>query len=140
MNAATDIRRFQRLLAARLLIWSGLSVFAGGWLLLLGGAWLQGMGVQAMVWGVVDAAIALFALRSLGRQTATDPALEAARLRSILQWNTALDVLYVAAGAGIVMALGAGDAFWAGTGWGVIVQGGFLFVFDLIHAAKIPRQ
>lgn len=140
MNAAMAIRRFQRLLAARLLIWSGVSVVAGGWLLLLGGAWLQGMGVQAVVWGVVDAAVALFALRSLGGQAARDPDMEAARLRRILQWNTALDGLYIAAGVLIVLMPGSSDAFWAGTGWGVIVQGGFLFCFDLIHVLRIPHE
>lgn len=134
-----DIRRFQRKLSGRLLLWSGLSVAAGGWLLLLGGRTLQAAGVQAIVWGLIDAAIALFALRSLRNRQASDPAFEAARLRRILWFNTGLDVVYVTAGVLLINTLGSGDAFWLGTGWGVVAQGGFLFGFDLLHALSIPR-
>jgi carboxylesterase len=28
----------------------------------------------------------------------------------------------------------------AGYGWGIIVQGGFLFIFDLLHALAVPRR
>ena len=30
--------------------------------------------------------------------------------------------------------------FTAGNGWGIIVQGGFLFIFDLLHAVAVPRR
>jgi len=35
---------------------------------------------------------------------------------------------------------GVENPFLAGTGWGVVVQGGFLFIFDLLHALAVPRR
>ncbi len=65
---------------------------------------------------------------------------EARNLRRLLWINTGLDVLYVAGGLVLVVTLGAQNPFMAGSGWGVIVQGGFLLIFDLLHALAVPRR
>ncbi len=44
----------------------------------------------------------------------------------------------MAGGLTLVATLGATDPFAAGNGWGIVVQGGFLFVFDLLHARATP--
>lgn len=126
---------FQDTLSRRLLLWSALSAVAGAALLLTGGDFWRGFGVQALVWGAVDAAIAWFGQRSAARRRARGPhsaealAREAAKLRRLLWINTGLDVLYVAGGLALLYTLGAQDRFAAGNGWGIIVQGGFLFFF-----------
>jgi len=56
-----------------------------------------------------------------------------------LLWiNTALDVLYVAGGLILALAFGSRGMDWQGHGWGIVVQGAFLFLFDLIHAQSVP--
>ncbi|MBM4427863.1 MAG: hypothetical protein FJ031_11590 [Chloroflexi bacterium] len=62
---------------------------------------------------------------------------ETANLKRILLINTALDVFYVAGGIALIFTLGAENPEWRGHGWGIIVQGGFLFFFDLFHALKL---
>ncbi|HAX70778.1 MAG TPA: hypothetical protein DCY14_14295 [Anaerolineae bacterium] len=62
---------------------------------------------------------------------------EIANLKRILLINTALDVLYVAGGIALILTFGAANPEWRGHGWGIIVQGGFLFFFDLFHALKL---
>ena len=56
--------------------------------------------------------------------------------RFSLWLNTGLDVLYMVAGA-LMMTIW-GDRM-AGHGAGVLVQGGFLFVFDLVNALLTHR-
>ena len=136
---------FQAVLSRRLLLWSAISVLIGGVLLLVGTPFWRGFGVQAMLWGAIDAAIAAFGLRNTTRQRAAvhDAASierEARKLQRLLWINTGLDVLYI--GGGILLALTAGreDLFLRGTGWGIVVQGGFLFLFDLIHARSVPLK
>ena len=55
---------FQDALSRRLLLWSALSIAAGAVLWLFGGPFGRGFGLQAAVWGGIDAAIALFGQRS----------------------------------------------------------------------------
>lgn len=137
---------FQDTLSRRLLLWSAMSIAAGALLLLAGGDFGRGFGVQALAWGAIDAAIAFFGQRTAARRRATGPhtaealAGEAAKLRRLLWVNTGLDVLYVAGGLVLLYTMGAQSLFAAGNGWGIIVQGGFLFVFDLLHALAVPRR
>ena len=94
---------------------------------------------------MIDAGIAAFGLRGLSAKLdrTIDPPQadrEAARLRRILWINTGLDVLYIAIGAVIILTLGRADPFARGSGWGIILQGGFLFLFDLLHALGTPNE
>jgi hypothetical protein len=155
------VASFTSLLARRLLAWSVASVLVGIALLVLADDFWRGFGLQAALWGLIDAIIALVALRS-GRREAEraaagavvggpreDPTagdagaagdLDAARRIARILWiNAALDVVYVAIGAILVIVAGASDPFLAGNGWGVIVQGGFLLAFDVVHARRVPR-
>ena len=38
----------------------------------------------------------------------------------------------------LALTLGVDSPFWRGNGWGIVVQGGFLFFFDLLHALGTP--
>jgi esterase/lipase len=134
---------FEQLLARRLLLWALVSILVGSALILFGGVFQQGIGVQAIAWGAVDAAIAWLGLRRarkhLGRPSAiAEETEEAQRIRRILWINNALDVVYVAGGTALVLFYGRELPFWRGAGWGVIIQGAFLFTFDLWHALKVP--
>ncbi len=137
---------FQDTLSRRLLLWSALSAGAGAVLLLAGADFWRGFGIQALAWGAIDAAIALFGQRAAARRRATGPhaaaalAGEAVKLRRLLWINTGLDLLYVTGGLVLLYTMGTQNRFAGGNGWGVIVQGGFLFVFDLLHAIAVPRR
>jgi carboxylesterase len=137
---------FADAVSRRLLLWSALSVLAGALLLAFGDAFWRGFGLQALVWGVVDAAIAILGRRAaekrrlanLGRPSIFER--EARNLRRLLWINTGLDVLYVAGGIVLIYTLGAADPFARGNGWGIVIQGGFLFLFDLLHALAVPKE
>jgi hypothetical protein len=140
-----DFWTFNRQLAQRLLYWSGFSV-AAGLAMGLGGRFWQGVGSQFIGWGVVDAAIALFGGWSARRKaelpdahTAARQAGEAANLERLLWINAGLDILYMLGGRWLVRQRGETDARWQGMGWGIIVQGAFLFWFDLVHALLLRR-
>lgn len=134
---------FIKLISRRLMLWALPSILAGTGLILFGNAFWRAFGIQALTWGVVDGLIAWFGLQRLGEEIQGPTSFakeekEASRIRKILWINTALDVLYTAGGAALVIFLGAESPFWRGTGWGVITQGAFLYLFDLMHALRVP--
>ncbi len=146
MTRATDIWQFQATLSRRLLFWALTSLLAGLVLLLFTGPFGRGFAVQALVWGGIDALIALAASwrnrrrRAGGRNPSQAFALEkeSRGLRRVLWINTAVDPLYVAAGLALALTAGQSSPYWLGHGWGIILQGAFLFFFDLIHAQSAP--
>ena len=100
-----------------------------------------GIGVQCLVWGAIDGAIAWFGQRDLQRRRAAgepdDPAATRAfarRLRRLLLLNAGLDVLYVAVGVALITLWQTPDGL--GHGIGVVLQGGFLLVFDTVHGTR----
>jgi pimeloyl-ACP methyl ester carboxylesterase len=136
---------FQKLLSHRLLAWSVLSIAAGLVLWFSVGEFWRGFSVQAMAWGGIDALIALLGLRGLTARldAPVDENANAAKargLRRILWINTGLDGLYVAGGLALIFSLGVENAFNRGMGWGVVVQGSFLLLFDLLHARAVPAN
>jgi pimeloyl-ACP methyl ester carboxylesterase len=133
---------FQDSLARRLLLWAALSVVVGLALLMAQDPFLRGFGLQAILWGAIDAGIALFGLRSAQRDRGTrkrTPLEQATWLRRILLANAALDLLYITGGIWVLVSRGA-DPFIAGAGWGIVVQGAFLLLFDLAHALIVPMD
>ena len=138
-----ELRIFQRQLARRLLAWSGFSAVGGAALWLTRRPFWHGVGSQAVGWGVVDAGIALIGQRAnthkAGDPQANTPAAlaqEAASLRRLLLVNAGLDVLYMLGGLRLARHE---QEKWHGHGWGIFIQGAFLFFFDLLHARSVPR-
>ncbi len=135
---------FADLLGRRLILWAVLSVLGGAILLALGDAFWRGIGLQAVVWGVIDGAIGIVGRRGAARGRRlhagdeTAARREARRIRRLLWVNAGLDVAYVIGGLVLAGPIAAGDPFLAGNGWGVVVQGAFLLVFDAVHATWVP--
>jgi len=139
MEAKTDIWQFQAQLAEKLLAWGGASMAGGIAVLLSGDRFWRGFGSQCVGWGVIDALIAAFGLRGARTKADTPDAhtperqtRERTTLRRILWINFGLDVGYITGGAALTQ--DKHDRFLRGVGWGIVVQGSFLFVFDLLHA------
>ena len=139
---------YQTRISSQLYAWSAFSVFGGvALLLLVTDPFWRGIGLQGVVWGVIDAGIAFFTQLGMRRKLADmrDPndrgvqLEEARRLWGLLLVNAGLDVIYVAVGVGIVLTFGVDNVFARGNGVGIIVQGAFLLLFDLFHALQARR-
>ncbi len=116
----------------------------GGIALLFAVPFWRGVGVQGLVWGIIDAAIAGFGLAQLrrkqGQPDANTPdacAREARSLRRTLLINAGLDVLYVI--GGVIVLTNLATEFARGNGVGIIIQGGFLLLFDTFYAFQVQR-
>jgi esterase/lipase len=142
-----DLTQLRARIVRRLLAWASLNIGLAALLFAAGvGPLLRGLATQAAAWGTINAAIALGAAWVERRRatkgdearSARDVTKDARGLRRLLLLNTALDVLYVVAGISVALVPGATSALWRGHGWGIALQGAFLFVFDLIHAQSVP--
>ncbi len=132
------IWKFEADLTNRLLMWSIPSLLSGLYIWFATNEFGRGFGIQAAAWGAVDAVIAIVGTRSAARRKSTaDPKAEAFFIRKVLLINTGLDILYVLGG---FWAMSQGGMFWLGTGWGIVLQGSFLFFFDLFHTLKVPVE
>ncbi len=113
--------------------WGLASIGTGIALLFSEDAWIRDFGVQQIAWGAVDLVIAVIALAMQARSPWKDfdRTKEQEKFRFSLWLNTGLDVLYMAVGAALLLF---GGKLLGGHGAGVLVQGGFLFAFDLVNA------
>ncbi len=141
----TDPVTFQKRLTALLLVWSALSVLVGALLQWPQAPFWRAFGQQAIGWGAIDAAIALFGRRGLDKKLArgydaAEQAKDVRMLRRVLWANAGLDVLYIAGGLNLMRTRGRADARYRGYGAGIVVQGAFLLIFDLVHAMIAGRS
>lgn len=148
--APQDIWQASEEISRRLLGWNMLNLVGGALASLLAGKnyRLRGVAGQAVGWGMINAAIAILG-RKATRQRALKPDArrperlrkEARNLRVLLWVNAGLDVLYMIGGLALARRA-KGDTPKAemqrGTGLGIVMQGAFLFIFDLIHAFRVP--
>lgn len=128
----------------QLAAWAAASLASGALLVMAGTPFWRGVGVQFVVWGAIDGAIAAAGWRDRRRaaragvdRDATASEERRRRLRRLLLVNAGLDVVYLAIGVAL-LGFDAGPVR-AGHGVGVIVQGGFLLLFDAGHAARLTR-
>lgn len=116
-----------RTVSTRLLLWSlpwmGASILG---LTLTQDETTRGFWSMNGAWGFINSAIAMIGLLT------PEPDLE--NMRNLLLINAGVDVLYIAAG---VYMLSRPENFWRGAGWGVVLQGTFLLVFDLWQGLAI---
>jgi hypothetical protein len=141
-----NVWQYQGMISRRLLRWAGISVIAGLLMRGSGQFWKQ-MGGQFIAWGAIDALIAwggtimarerVAKLDNPGELAVRQQ--ESQQLSRILWINAGLDVLYMLAGKWL-MGRDKGDGKMKGMGWGVLIQGAFLFFFDVIHAKNMPDE
>ncbi len=131
--------KFESDLVNRLLLWSAFSLLSGLYIWFATNEFGRGFGIQAVFWGAVDGLIAIVGgVTAARRKSTADPTREASAIRKILWVNVGLDVFYILGGVWVLFSW-QGD-FWKGTGWGIILQGAFLFLFDLFHAMSVPKE
>ena len=138
------IWEFQDVVSRRLLTWAGISTALGVVMGVFGKFW-RGVGSQFVGWAVVNAAIALGGAyfterRRHNLETPNAPHTllrEGANLQRLLWINAGLDILYMLGGAWTAARNGHKPRM-QGVGVGIILQGLFLFVFDVVHALRTP--
>ncbi len=128
-----------------LLSWGLLSVITGFALQLNPKSFWKQFGIQALLWGAIDAALALFGLTSadkkgkryvLGELDTTDEQKDARTFYRLLLLNTGLDVGYVSVGAWLVQHF-KGRTDRRGMGLGILIQGLWLFLFDGLVSQEV---
>ena len=136
---------FQRTVSRALLVWSAISAAIG---LVLGARrtpFRQGVASQFLGWPLINAGIAVFGALSAARRERTlgdaqSPERrdrEARNLRRLLRINAGLDVGYMAGGLLLMLRPRSGERL-KGTGLGILLQGAFLFCFDLLLSLRVP--
>lgn len=141
-QAIPNIWEYQQAVSRRLLVWATLNVVMGVWFQQRRSKVWRGVGMQSISWGAINAMIAIVgtAAANTRRSRKENPlAVEVVQKehRNLLWalWiNAGLDVLYVIGGFALAKTRGSHDRLARGSGWGIIVQGAFLFVFDVVHA------
>lgn len=120
-----------------LLAWGVGNVGAGSILALRSSGIKRAIGVQAIAWGLVDSAVALYA-GCIARRHATSARSgmfgarhvqqRARRFEHLLAVQTGADIFYITAGA--IVAARSRSAWIQGTAIGVLIQGGALLLYD----------
>jgi hypothetical protein len=130
MNFKSENKTLRNRIAIPLLIWGGINIIAGIFYLFISSDLIKGVLLQALFWGLIDAIIGIV---SLFRKKKID----LKKIKKILLINVYLDVLYII--IGVVLVLLGSSNFMIGNGYGLIIQGLFLFIVDLIHHNHIKK-
>lgn len=126
----TSIENLNKKLGNTLLIWSVASIIVGIALYFFSFvSLLQGIGFEAMLWGLINL---LIAFKLLKRK---EHVLE--KIRRELSVSIGLDFIYPIIGLPLIF-LGQ-DAYLVGNGYGIIIQGAFLLVLDLAYLRRFKQ-
>lgn len=134
-----------RVISRSLLKWAGFSIIAGVLMQFKNSKFWKNLGWQFTSWGLINAGIVVIGQVMAQERVASyenpgSPEIlekETDNLKRILLFNAVLDILYMLGGKSLADK-DEGEGGRKGTGWGIILQGGFLFLFDLINAFRLP--
>jgi hypothetical protein len=143
-----NIWEFNRALANRLLRNNIVNIWVGNRLRHSDSKFLQGVGVQAIGWGLINIGIAIFGLVTTRRRLdkLDDPFEPNAMYRErrniwiALIINTPLNLVYMFGGLRFAHNADDDDDFKRGMGWGIVLQGLLLFIHDSYHLANVPDR
>jgi len=137
-NGEYDVLKHQKKAMNTLLGWSGSSVIAGSAMLFYDSTIIRDIGIQNIAWGAIDAGIALYARHSISGKGSSSISVqkEKQNFRKLLLVNSFLDIVYV--GVGAAMSASGKDKL-KGHGYGIIIQGAFLLLFDGINFLLVPK-
>lgn len=110
--------------------------------------WLRGLGSQFLGWGIVDSLIAAFAIRNaaqknglveVGEITQDEHHRQSVQFERIVWLNALLDIGYIFGGIWLAKRNPTNQQR-QGMGWGILIQGGFLFIWDVLLASVAKRK
>lgn len=132
------VHKVQRSLFITLGAWSGVGIGVGSYQVLSRqpSPWID-MGYQNLAWGAINGAIAGIGYwRSRTVRSVSDWGAERRKLRRVLWINAGLDMGYMLVGGYLASR---SDARLRGTGYGILLQGGGLFLIDSYHAWRLRK-
>jgi hypothetical protein len=119
----SEVDRLKHGAAKLLLIWSIISIVIGAALSLgSSNTILNGIGLQAVIWGIIDAIIGLSILFKQKEQSVE-------KIAKTVATSIRFDIIFQVAGL-IVVLIFLQNPYYMGNGVGIIVQGFFLFLLD----------
>ncbi len=118
-------------LVRTLMVWSVASITIGVILSFVPDLFVQGIGLQAILWGIIDSVIALVGFRRKQDQPID-------KIAKVLLVNVILDIGYQLVGL-LLLILVWQDPYIVGNGVGVIIQGVFLFGLDFYYYLRFKR-
>lgn len=149
-NQATSPRNvwhFQNIVSRRLLAWAIVNIAAGIWMQQRKSDLARGIGSQSTSWGAINALIAIGGTIAAQIRQTNDNAYNPETLRReqrnlfrALWINGVLDIFYMLGGILLARTRGKTNEKLRGMGWGIVVQGGFLFIFDFVHAGILSAD
>jgi hypothetical protein len=132
MDFKYDKKNIKKIIGLPLLIWGGFSILVGVFGLFSPSNLIKGILLQAFFWGSIDAILGLGSI--LFKKE-----FDLEKIKKILLINTYLDIGYIIIGI-ILIVFFINNEFLIGNGIGVIIQGAFLFIVDLIHYLNIKKS
>jgi hypothetical protein len=140
-----NIWAFEQSLSNRLIRWNLVNIGMSFLLSFFSPFW-RGLASQGIGWGIINVLIGIVGGRAAQRkaaqpdaQTAEKQVQEANNLFRLLVINTGLDILYMVGGHWLARK-SAAQAYRRGMGWGIVLQGFLLLVFDITQSAAVPRK
>ena len=130
MNKKYENRNISKRIGIPLLGWAVINMIAGVFYLFTSSELIKGVLLQAFFWGLIDGIIGLVALLR-------KKAFSLEKVKKIFLVNVYLDVVYII--IGILLILFGTNGFIIGNGYGVSVQGLFLFIVDVIHHGHVKK-
>lgn len=139
-ETANSIFVFQKRTLPVLMGWAAGSIIMGIYWIQQGPRWWQGFGSQFIGWGLIDGLIGAAGLRGAqknierhraGEIDSHEHAKQVRTFARIVWLNAFLDLLYVLGGSLLIRDAN-GDERKRGIGWGIIIQGSFLLIWDII--------
>ena len=116
----------------RLMTWSIASLIIGMFLIISSpGTFLGGFGLQAIIWGVINFAVARFILRRKEEQSVEKES-------RTVRINIGLEIVYLIIGL-IIIVFFFQDPYMVGNGVGLIFQGFVLIVLDLYYYSSLMK-
>ncbi|MFW9926775.1 MAG: DUF6992 family protein [Candidatus Thorarchaeota archaeon] len=126
----TSLEHLNKTLGNILMIWSTGSIVVGTLLFFFSYVpILQGIGLQAMLWGLINLVLAV---KLLKQEEHTQE-----KTRRELSISLGLDLIYPIIGLPLLF-LGP-DAYLVGNGYGIIIQGAFLLALDLAFLRRFKQ-
>jgi hypothetical protein len=143
-----SVYRYQQNAMPVLLGWAVGSIFAGLLWMRSRSEWLRGFGSQFLGWGAIDGVIAAAGMSgaakneqrlNAGEITPDEHTRQAANFERFVWLNALLDVGYML-GGWVLARRSPNDRRRQGMGWGILAQGAFLFIWDILLASGAQRR
>lgn len=127
----TSIEKLTERIGNTLLIWSVASIIVGIALYFFSFTpFFQGIGFQAVLWGLIDLVVFFTVLKR------KEQALE--KIKRELSISIRLEVIYLIIGMALLIFMGQ-DPYFAGHGYGIIIQGLFLLILDIYYFRRLGQ-